>query len=363
MLPFINTIIYIERFDKTIESFLKQKISYWDQLYKRSTFANQVIANFLNVAAIPLIARSLKPTLGEFPKSKKHSFSSKMILRSYALALTWSPLDATVTSSIDFTGVNYLIVAPIMLSIAIAAIYADVGISFLRYRKIKFTPTVGLQHAGTVTIKKKLLKLGIFISVFVGLASLVQSCLNQSFLISIVIVLPVYSLIWSLAVRKPKRYMSLIAGNWNNHTRGLSKYFFMFLSAGLFVKMAVASGAMELLQNFYEPFVDVPVYFYLLTAAFFLITSLVGFHPLIALAVYAASLEPVIAELSIVPFTVVLIACSIASVMYSPFNLSVSVLANELKINPYRITSWNLAFAMLYVGFSITVAVVLNSVI
>lgn len=329
VLPFIKFIIYIDQFDKTIARLLRYKIKYWDHLYKRSTFANQLIANFLNIATIPLIIKSLRPSLAGLPNKAQYSFSSKSILRSYALALSWSPLDATVSSSIELTGASFLIVLPIMLCVALGFVFADMGLSYLRYRKVSFTPIAVVNSVSPNMLRRKIAKLSLFILIFVGLASLVEQTLELSFLLSVVFVLPVYSILWSLILKKKGRYFVLIAGNWKNHTHGLSNYFFMFLSAGLFVKMISSTGGILELQAFFERFIDTPVYFYLLTAVFFLIASICGFHPIVALTVFAAIIHSMMNQLSVIPFTVVLVACSMSTVMYSPFNLSVSLLAKE----------------------------------
>jgi hypothetical protein len=205
-----------------------------------------------------------------------------------------------------------------------------------------------------------LLTLVLFILIFIVCVTGVDHFLQQSFLLSVVMVLPVYCLIWAGALPKKGRYVKLMAGNWQSHTCGLSNYFFMFLSAGLFVKMVSATGGVTALQGIYEQYAGVPVLFYLLTAAFFMITSLCGFHPLVSLTIFGAIIHSFMDQLSVIPFTVVLIACSLSTVMYSPFNLSVSLLAKELNINPYRITSWNLAFAAAYILISILIALLLG---
>jgi hypothetical protein len=360
VLPFINTLIYVYKFHKTIEHLLKQRITNWDQLYKRCSLAIQFIANFLNIASIPLIVKSLKPSLTGFPSSKMNSFCSKGILRSYALALSWSPLDATVSSSIDLTGAHFLWIAPIMLGLAVVVGGMDAGLSVIRYRSTSFKPSDLVHVAKPEAANRKLVTLVLFIFIFILCVSVVNYLLQQSFLLSVVLVLPVYCVIWAWALRKKGRYFELLAGNWKSHTRGLSNYFFMFLSAGLFVKMVSTTGGVTALQGIYEQYVGIPVLFYLLTAAFFMITSLCGFHPLVSLTIFGAIIHSFMSQLSVIPFTVVLIACSLSTVMYSPFNLSVSLLAKELNINPYRITGWNLAFSAAYILISILFALLLG---
>jgi len=361
VLLFMNILIYLNRFHKTIESLLKQRMISWGQLYKRSSMASQFIANFLNIATVPLVAQSLKSSLSGFPEEKKHSFNSKSILRSYSLALSWSPLDAAVGTAMGITGANFLVILPIMLGLAIVTLLTDIGLSNIRYRTVNFI-SYGINVAGSSTssILGKLLKLAVFLLLFVVVVSMVQMSLGQSFLLSIVLVLPLYCWIWSVVQGKSRRFMSLIAGNWIKHTGSLSNYFFMFLCAALFVNMVSDSDGVMFLHAIFERVIDVPLYFYLLTAAYFLAVSLIGFHPLVSLAVFAAITQSLLEQLSDISFTVVLVSCCMSTIMYSPFNMSVALLAKELNINPYRITVWNLAFAFGYVLAGISIAILLD---
>ncbi|WP_152619303.1 hypothetical protein [Cohnella kolymensis] len=153
----------------------------------------------------------------------------------------------------------------------------------------------------------------------------------------------------------------LLTKSWKKHTSGLSNYFFMFLSAGLFVNMLSETGWLLMLESFFREYINAPSVFYLLTAAFFLLMSLIGFHPLIAISLFSEIIYSMLNEIAIVPFTIVLITCSLSTVMYSPFNLSVSLLSDELKINPYKISSWNIGFAVFNIMVSIYAALLIHS--
>ena len=108
----------------------------------------------------------------------------------------------------------------------------------------------------------------------------------------------------------------------------------------------------ELSQLFYTP---LPLYRYLLK-----VTSLIGFHPLVSITLFLSLLEPLNAHLSTLSFAIVLVTCSIMTVMYSPYNLSVSLLSHELKVNPYKITKWNIGFAMSYMLIGISAAYIIH---
>ena len=74
----------------------------------------------------------------------------------------------------------------------------------------------------------------------------------------------------------------------------------------------------------------------------------------------AALLEPILPEISTIPLALVLITSSLATVMYSPFNLSVSILSDSLKVNAYRMGTTNILFALTFMAIGIITAYLLG---
>ena len=85
-----------------------------------------------------------------------------------------------------------------------------------------------------------------------------------------------------------------------------------------------------------------------------------GFHPLVSLALLVSMMAPVIHELPALPIAIMLIVAGTSTVMFSPFNVSVSLLADLMKVNPYRITRWNIWFASLYISMGIACAAIIT---
>ncbi|WP_152619302.1 hypothetical protein [Cohnella kolymensis] len=147
VLPSINWLIYIGRFDKTVKQLFQKKVSRWDQLYGRGTAASQLLGNFLNIATIPLLAKALRASLNGLSEPQIHPFLSRCLLRSYALALTWSPMEVMVSKSIDITGAKFLVIFPIMLGLTVIVVFVDVKLSSFRYRTIAYLPKFELQES------------------------------------------------------------------------------------------------------------------------------------------------------------------------------------------------------------------------
>ncbi|MFC0558816.1 hypothetical protein [Halalkalibacter alkalisediminis] len=355
VLPFINSLIRVGKYDKNLSTFLEQGVTKLSKLYKRSFLVTHLLGLFLNIATIPLLAKSLKSTLHQIPTKTTNKFYSQNLLRAYALCLTWSPMEVMVSTSLDITNTSYLQIFPIVISTALIAIAADWILS-----SHKFTEELSIippsQSISMIKIKKKIYEMLLLLAVLIVLVSILQSSLNKGYLFSIIVLIIPVSIGWSIIIGKFKRYFQITIPHWKERTNGLSNYFFMFLSAGLFVDMLSLSGHLMFLQLTFIHLADKTFLLYVVIASFFLITSLIGFHPLVSITLIAELLSPIVFGVSNVGLTVVLIACSLATVMYSPYNLSVSILAEQIKMNPYKLGLWNLPFALFYILLSISVA-------
>lgn len=195
------------------------------------------------------------------------------------------------------------------------------------------------------------------------LISLIETFFKKGFLLSVVLILIPFTIMWTEIIGVTRNYWAIAIAYWKERTKGLDNYFYMFLSAGLFVEMLSVSGILTVLEPMFTRASENVILLYLMIAGYFLVTSLVGFHPLISLTFLAGLLQPVLPQVDPIPLNIVLISCSLAPIMYSPYNLSISILADQLKINPYRIGRWNICFAIFYMSLSISVAYFLGIIL
>ncbi len=360
VLPFLNSIIRVGHYDTNLNRLLQRGTDRLDVLFRRSFSISHTLGLFLNIATIPLLRSSLHRTLKPLPIETSNKFLTESLLRGYALCLMWSPLEVLVIASLDMTGFQYYqVILPIIL-LVILFFAINWGLSFFKYRQIKLKKTEHARMPAFSKTVRKLLEMLIMLCILVLLTSGLQHILNKGFLLAVVLTIIPISFGWALYIKKPKRYGTFTVPHWKERTNGLANYFFMFLSAGLFVEMLSNSGALSFLQVWFSALADRTLLLYFMIGAYFLFTSLVGFHPLVAITLLAQLLLPILPEVSSISLAIVLITSSLATVMYSPFNLSVSILANLLQINPYKIVKWNLPFALLYMTVSILVAFVIQ---
>lgn len=93
VLPFMNAIIRIGRYDRTLSRMIGKKTNDVGTLYKKTSFATYVLTVFLNVATVPIIVSSVRDKLKDFGTAFSQVFFTHSILRPYALVLFWSPTE------------------------------------------------------------------------------------------------------------------------------------------------------------------------------------------------------------------------------------------------------------------------------
>ncbi|RAK22033.1 hypothetical protein B0I26_10211 [Anoxybacillus vitaminiphilus] len=355
VLPFMNSLIRVGRYDQNLSLWLQHKMTDMGTLYRRSFSVCHLLGLFLNIATVPLLVKSLHAALRELPKHIANKFYTQNLLRAYALCLTWSPMEVMISTTIDMTNVKYYIILPILLFIVMIMVIVEWFFTSYKYRHLSVSQ-VDLQTEHSKQLYQKVIQLIAMLVVFIFAVSSIQHLFHKGFLFSVVILLVPVSLLWAMLIRRTKRYIVIATQHWKERTKGLANYFFMFLSAGLFVEMLSRSRLQTVLEAMFQLGTKQTLWLYAMIGIYFLVTSFIGFHPLVGLTLLASLLQPILPTIPAVPLSIVLICCSLSTVMYSPYNISVSILAEELKTNPYRIGVWNIWFALGYMAVSIFVA-------
>lgn len=360
MLPFIHSLIHVGHFDTQLNKLLTLRTTNPNQLYRKSSFVTHILGMFLNIATIPLLYTSLKPSLDSLKEQVKQHLYTRNLLRSYALCLSWSPVEVLVSVTIDATKLKYYQIAPITFGLMVVVLAID---WMLFSRQSKRLPNI-IQSAETNAnphrIKRKTLQLAFMLLSFMTAVSLVDAWIGKGYLFAVVLTIIPFALLFSSVIKKRKQYIAVSVPHWKERTRQLSNYMCLFLSAGFFVDMLLATNSMQPIQAFIVNISDHAIWVYCVIGLYFLITALCGFHPLVSLALLVSMMAPVIHELPALPIAIMLIVAGTSTVMFSPFNVSVSLLADLMKVNPYRITRWNIWFASLYISMGIACAAIIT---
>ncbi|MDZ5783926.1 hypothetical protein [Marinococcus luteus] len=355
MLPFLNSLIQVGKYDRNLRKFIEQSVKNIKQLYKRSFFVCHVLGLFLNIATFSVLMRTLDGTFKNTSKRVKSKFYTQNLLRAYALCLAWSPLEIMVITALNITGQEYIHVFPAIASIVMVVIVFDIAASSLKFPSVTF-PQSQESSSSASLIRRKIFSLILLLALLVSCVSITSGWTGYDYLFTLVLFIAPISFFWSIIIRRLRRYTIFAVKQWQNRTRGMSNFFFMFLSAGLFVQMLAETPVFDTLQHAFTALHDQVFYFYLAIGLYFIVSSFVGFHPLVSVILLSEIIAPSLPDLSPVPLALVLIVTSLSPVMYSPFNISVSLVGNYLNVNPYRLGLWNLPFASGYILFTVVIA-------
>ncbi|MFB4165376.1 hypothetical protein ACE1TI_16590 [Alteribacillus sp. JSM 102045] len=345
VLPFINSVIVVGRYDQKVNRLLKTKISHLGQLYQRTALVSFLLGSFLNIGTIPLVVSVLKRNLKEQSANLVSRFISSAMLRGYALCLVWTPMEILVAISIDITGVGYVTLLPYLLlfSLTLLLITFWAGKSYKGYTLESVSGQIDM-----TAVYKKIASLSFFLILFISIIIWLRPLLNLSFLETVGLVIIPYSFLWALVIKRIRSFLVYGLRTWQARTSSLQNYVVLFLSVGFFISILGESKLMGYLQYPFLILEGLPVLLFIVIQILFLGLAMVGFHPLVTISLVGEMLQPILGSVSPLAAAIVLITSGLSTVMAGPFNISVSLTGMLLHQNPYRVSLWNVGFAFLF---------------
>ncbi|MCQ6264584.1 hypothetical protein M1K46_02740 [Fictibacillus sp. WQ 8-8] len=359
VLPFINSIIIVGRYDKSVNKLLKRRVGHLGQLYYRSSLASFLLGSFLNIATIPLVESVLRRNLQKVEDHVRDLFISRAMLRGYALCLAWSPMEILVAISVDITHSDYVHLLPWLFLFSTILLFVDWLIG-LRYRKFRVEQSAAAEDvpldARTV---KKVAVLLLYLSVFIAAVILAKRWLGVNFLMSVALVILPYSIIWALLIKRAKSYASYSLREWRRRAGSQQNYIVLFLAAGFLISTLKETPFLDYLQQPFASVQHMPFYMFVMIQIIFLGLAMIGFHPLVTISILGEVIQPLLGQVNPLSFAIVLITSGLSTVMAGPYNITVSLTGSLLNQNPYRITFWNIGFAFLYSSVGTIIALLL----
>ncbi|GAF20793.1 hypothetical protein JCM19047_450 [Bacillus sp. JCM 19047] len=361
VLPYMSTIIAVGKYDRALGQMIRKPPQLtMVRLYRRTSLMTYMLTLFLNVATVPVVVSTVRAQVSQLKDAFIQRFFAHSILRAYGLVLLWSPTEVLVASTIDMTGTSYLLLFPTLLAISILFISLDWFIHNRQLQHIDLKAAVEGTH-NPAQLRKKLLELGFAITCFIVILLTLNTLIPQSFLFSVTVLIIPFTFLWAFFIKKGNRFLLLSSAYVKGNTTQLHGLFFLFLAAGFFVEVFPYTTLFDQMDLFFSYVYETgPILlFYLLIALCIFSFALIGFHPLISIAIFS----PFLAEAMVVhPYgvSVLLIGVGLSTVMIGPFNITPTILAMQLQANPYSIIQKNLLFAFGYLLFIVAVATVFS---
>ncbi|MFS0785911.1 hypothetical protein ABC345_05925 [Shouchella sp. 1P09AA] len=364
VLPYMSTIIAVGKYDRALGQMIRKPPQLtMVRLYRRTSMMTYMLTLFLNVATVPVVVSTVKAQVSQLKDAFIQRFFAHSILRAYGLVLLWSPTEVLVASTIDMTGTSYLLLFPTLFAISVLFISLDWFIHNRQLKQVDLKAAVEVTH-NPVQLRKKLLELGFAITCFIVLLLSLNAFIPQSFLFSVTVLIIPFTFMWAFFIKKGKRFLILSTAYVKGNTTQLHGLFFLFLAAGFFVEVFPYTTLFGHMDTFFSyVYESAPILlFYLLIAVCIFSFALIGFHPLISIAIFS----PFLADAMIAhPYgvSVLLIGVGLSTVMIGPFNITPTILAMQLQANPYAIIQKNLVFAFSYLLFIVGVATMFSLIL
>lgn len=358
VLPFINSIIVVGRYDKNVYKLLKIKVNHLGQLYYRSSIVTFLLGTFLSISTLPFVQSVLYKNLKGYTKEIRNMFISKVMLRGFALCLVWSPMEVMVALTIDITGVSYLRLLPWLLFFAFLLLIIDWVLGF-RFKKYAIESDQNQAIVIDYPLIKKTLSLLVYLVIFIILILITKEGLAVGFLTAVTIIIVPFSLVWAMSIKRLRSFVKYSIPVWKERTTGLKNYMVLFIAVSFFVTVLNESGLMITVQQPLIQMAEQPIFLFFSIQCVFLLLALVGFHPLVTISILGKLIEPILSIINPLSLGIVLITSSLSTVMAGPYNVTVSLTSVLVGENPYKISIWNIGYAFLFSTIGTIIAVIL----
>jgi hypothetical protein len=356
MLPFINRVIRIGGYDRHLSRWLHVKSGNLGNLYVRSLAVSYLLSLFLFFAALPLLHRVLSKHLQHQEQGLANRFIGISILRGFGIVALWSPVEPLVATAVLLTGVSYMALLPWMFGISLVLLTAGSlwGFSF---RSIAVE--VKSRAEPKAPSWSKTIAFLLALVLLITSAFLLQGALNVSFFAAMTFVLLPFSLLWAVVLKQFKRFAASIRLHWRESTDGLHHLLVLFLSFGFFNSTVSKSPLFHLVEGSVQAIAHWPalLLIFIFLACFLLPAA--GIHPLVVMGVFGFLLQPILVVINPLSIAIVLITSCLCSSFMGAFNTTVTIMSGLLRVNPYRITGWNLGFGLLFGGVGVAVSFLL----
>jgi hypothetical protein len=97
----------------------------------------------------------------------------------------------------------------------------------------------------------------------------------------------------------------------------------------------------------YKEVIGIEIFFVLLPLIP-VILAFLGLHPAVTLALMAQSLDAQALNVSPHLLTVTMLMGAVTAFLLGPFNTTIGLMANMIKTSPFKVSNWNMNFAITY---------------
>ncbi|MCR2823177.1 hypothetical protein [Lederbergia panacisoli] len=355
MLPWMSSVVWSGRFDKSLNTIMRYNVSDLGNLYIRSSATTLSLAAFLNLSAMSITQDVLKDNLSKIDTSLRNSFMTQSTIRGFTLAVLWSPLEILLAVSIFVTGVSYVSLLPWLLLIAVLTFILDNLWGRFYFKKYPY------EEERRIKInKKELIKrfahLTAALVAFLLLVILCGSILKINFILSVTLLIFPFSYIWSVLLKRVRSFLIIGWNTWKQKTNTMQNFIVLFIALSFFSNSLNGATFLEVIQKPILYVADYPLLIFFVIQLLFIFMSMFGIHPIAIIGILTGLFTTLIEVFNPLSLSIVIVTSAMATLTVSTYGLIVTLTAINTKQSPYRITFMNMPYALMFGGIGSIVA-------
>lgn len=377
IIPLIALPVQLGQYAVRLQEMIQRNVRHTGVLYSLTSMLSYLLSSFMNIATLPMMYHSIRPSLNLFPIEQKDRFISRAITHGFAMPTVWTPVTPIVGIIIEMTGAQWSSILSIVIPFSLAGLLLDivmgVRVASRRHKSLasdawnELAASIQQQSASMPVANSAKashpaqIVLGILL--FNALIFTLERTTDLSFLLIVTISVIPFAFAWSLFLGKGRAFLGKCKETIPQQVLKMKDQFFVFLSAGFMISAIQASGVgHEINEWIHMVKVLVGSDVFLAMVPFIpLALAFVGLHPAVALALTAESLNPAALGISVELTAIALLIGASTAFLMGPYNATIGLMANLCGQSNYRVSNWNAPFTLVYIFLGILLLLILKN--
>lgn len=375
LVPILALPVKLGNYALRVQQEIQKRIKKPGKLYMVTTSLSYILSCFMNLATLPLVYYSIRPSLNLFPIHNKERFMSRAITHGFSMPLMWAPVTPIVGIVIEMNQVSWGEMLPILIPLSLLGL----GLAWLiglwtaskRHGPSHFKQGKYIANEIAATAAQHNEKPGSLAHVVGAILILLLSisileyvfAYSFPFLVSMLII--PFSLLWSIAIGKGKAFWRELRDHFSSQLLKIKDLFVVFLSAGFFISAVQISGVNETINALLISLIALigNKFFLILLPLIPFALAFVGLHPAVALALVAGVVNHEVLGVSPQLIVVALLGGAATAFLMGPFNGTLGLMSSIVKKSPYQVSQWNFLFTVLFLALLMVALVILELLI
>jgi hypothetical protein len=345
--------VHLGMYPRKLYLHFKSKVSSFRSLYATYSITTYMLCSVMSSSAIPTVRSSLYLFLRNLPEHFRKEFQAVTFVRPFILVTFWTPVALAPTVALEKTGANALIVMPILFAISILYLIMDIQTAHWRFKKklgnVENAATSG-EKQGSASSRKTKISLAIFIVtllLFMVIVISVSHLFAYSILDAVVLMIIPYSFLWSLSMKRGKRYLQALARRFKEDVPKVSTQVALFVSVGFMINVVNMTGLSREINTLVSYLHELTGPFVLILISILIVAmTWIGILPQLVVVFVTQTLNTQQLGLNTEWFVLAVVGAALSGSAWSPFSVNANIVSVMINDTPMNVVNKNVMFSI-----------------